>query len=392
MDQLICLAGFMAPFAAIRQIDWVVISVKTLRKLQIPAALFAILSLFSGMWGGLSRMGMSLDIPFPNMAAFHGVLMVSGFLGTLIILERSVALEWGPGYFFALLSAVGAFIVGTGWGIEAGMVMIILAGIGLLSMYVFILSQQPAWHTLIMALGGVLWFFGDIFWLQAYPFAYTANLWAGFLILTVVGERIELSRMVQTRDSQRSQAGVLSIIFMLGLLLHVVWTTTGVIISALTLIILAVWLLKNDLARFTIKQTGLPKYMAFCLLTGFVWLIVGSVVSVLYLKFPDHLYYDAYLHSFFLGFIFSMIFAHAPVIFPSLTGRQVGHYDRFYIHYLLLQISLIIRLAGDFMSDSMLRELGGVLNGLAIVIFLVSTLAAIFQTQRSLKLQTGELL
>ncbi len=355
-------------------------------------ALFAILSLFSGIWGGLSRMGMSLDIPYPNMVAFHGVLMVSGFLGTLITLERAAALEWGPGFVFALLSAVGAFIVGTGWGIEAGMVMIILAGMGLLGMYVFILSHQPTWHTLIMALGGVLWFFGDIFWLQAYPFAYTANLWAGFLILTVVGERIELSRMVQTSDSKRSQAGILSILFMLGLLIHVIWIYTGVIVAAASLIILAVWLLRNDLARFTIKRTGLPKYMAFCLLSGFIWLIVGSVISVLYLKFPDHLYYDAYLHSFFLGFIFSMIFAHAPVIFPSLTGRQVGYYDRFYIHYLLLQVSLIIRLAGDFMSDNMIRELGGILNGLAIVIFLISTIAAVLQTQRSLKLQTGELL
>lgn len=326
------------------------------------------------------------------MVAFHGVLMVSGFLGTLIILERSSALEWTPGYFLALLSGLGAFIVGTGWGIEAGMVMIILAGMGLLSMYVFILSMQPTWHSLIMALGGILWFFGDIFWLQAYPFAYTANLWAGFLILTVVGERIELSRMVQTSDKKRGQAGVLSIIFMVGLLIHVVWTYTGVIIAASSLSILAVWLLKNDLARFTIKQTGLPKYMAFCLLSGFVWLIVGSVISVLYLKFPDHLYYDAYLHSFFLGFIFSMVFAHAPVIFPSLTGWQVGYYDRFYVHYLLLQISLVIRLAGDFMSDSMIRELGGVLNGLAIVIFLANMIVAVIQTQRSLKLQADELI
>ena len=363
-----------------------------MKKLQLPAVLFAILSLFSGIWGGLSRMGMSLDVPYPNMVAFHGVLMVSGFLGTVITLERSAALEWGPGYFFALLSAVGAFIVGTGWGIEAGMIMIILAGMGLAGMYVFILSRQPTWHTFIMAMGALLWFLGDIFWLQAYPFAYTANLWAGFLILTVVGERIELSRMVQTGDAQRSQAGILAIVYLIGLLIHVIWVDTGVIIAAFSLILLAIWLLKNDLARFTVRQTGLPKYMAICLLSGFIWLIVGSVVSVLYLQIPSHLYYDAYLHSFFLGFIFSMIFAHAPVIFPSLSGWQVGFYERFYIHYLLLQASIIIRLTGDFMGDSMIRELGGVLNGLAIIIFLVSTVVAVIQTQRSLTLQTNELL
>ncbi len=348
------------------------------------------LSLFSGIWGGLSRMGMSVDIPYPNMVAFHGVLMVSGFLGTVITLERSAALEWGAGYFFALLSGLGAFIVGTGWGIESGMIMIIVAGMGLVGMYVFILSRQPTWHTFIMSLGGMLWFIGDIFWLQAYPFVYTANLWAGFLILTVVGERIELSRMVQTSDSERAQAGILSIVFMGGLLMHILWTGLGVIIAAFSLVLLAVWLLRNDLARVTISQTELPKFMAYCLLTGFVWLIIGAVISVLYLKTPDHLYYDAYLHAIFLGFIFSMIFAHAPVIFPSLTGWQVGFYDRFYLHYLLLQASIIIRLAGDFMGDSMIRELGGILNGTAIIIFLVSTVAAVFQTRRSLALEIEE--
>lgn len=335
-------------------------------------------------------MGLSVDILYPNMVAFHGVLMVSGFLGTVITLERSAALEWSPGYVFALLSGLGAFIVGTGWGIEAGMIMIILAGMGLVGMYVFILSRQPTWHTFIMSLGGVLWFVGDIFWLQAYPFVYTANLWAGFLILTVVGERIELSRMIQISDSERAQAGILSMIFMCGLLIHVLWTNLGVITSAFSLVLLAIWLLKNDLGRVTINQTGLPKFMAYCLLTGFIWLIIGAVISVLYLKVPDHLYYDAYLHAIFLGFIFSMIFAHAPVIIPSLTGWSVGFYERFYLHYLLLQASIIIRLAGDFLGDSMIRELGGILNGLAIILFLASTVAAVFQTRRSLVLEMEE--
>ncbi len=358
-----------------------------MKKLQIPAILFAVLSLFSGIWGGLSRMGLSLDVPSPTMIVFHGVLMVSGFLGTVITLERSAALEWGPGYFFALLSALGAFIVGAGWLVEAGIVMVVLAGAGLLGMYIYILFRQPTWHTFIMAVGALLWILGSVFWYQSWPFAYTADLWAGFLALTIIGERIELSRLVQTGGRQRSQAGILSVLYAAGLIVQIKWTGVGVYISALSLIILALWLLKNDLARMTIRQTGLPRFMAFCLLSGFFWLIIGGAVSIWDFYGPDHLLYDAYLHAIFLGFVFSMIFAHAPVIFPSLTGMQVGYYERFYIHYLLLQISLIFRLAGDFMEDSMIRELGGILNGLAIVIFLVSTVAAVIQTQRSLKFQ-----
>jgi len=332
-------------------------------------------------------MGMPLHVPSPNMVVFHGVLMVSGFLGTVIVLERSTALGWGVGNIFALLSGLGALIVGIGWNTEIGIVMVVIAGFGLISMYIFIISKEFTWHTFIMLLGSVLWFLGSIFWLRSYPFTFTANLWAGFLVLTVIGERIELSRIIQTSGSQRAIAGLLSTIFMIGLLINYLWVGIGVVTSALALVALSIWLLKNDLARYTVSQAGLPKYMAICLISGFIWLIVGACASILYMKIPDHLYYDAYLHSIFLGFIFSMIFAHTPVIFPSLTGMQVGFYDRFYIHYLLLQGSLIIRLIGDFVADGLIREIGGSLNGLAIVFFLISTIVAVFQTNRLLRSQ-----
>ena len=34
--------------------------------------------------------------------------------------------------------------------------------------------------------------------------------------------------------------------------------------------------------------------------------------------------YDAMLHSIFLGFVFSMIFAHAPIILPTITGLAIA--------------------------------------------------------------------
>jgi hypothetical protein len=46
------------------------------------------LALLTGMWVGLARMGWAL--PTPNLF-IHGPLMISGFLGTLISLERAGA-------------------------------------------------------------------------------------------------------------------------------------------------------------------------------------------------------------------------------------------------------------------------------------------------------------
>lgn len=41
-------------------------------------------SLLAAMWEGLVRLGLGMDLPEPQLAIFHGPLMISGFLGTLI--------------------------------------------------------------------------------------------------------------------------------------------------------------------------------------------------------------------------------------------------------------------------------------------------------------------
>ncbi len=59
---------------------------------QLPRLLLfsALLSLVIAGWGGLIRMGWAMQ---PFAVADHGPLMISGFLGTLISLERAVALS-----------------------------------------------------------------------------------------------------------------------------------------------------------------------------------------------------------------------------------------------------------------------------------------------------------
>ena len=57
-----------------------------------PIIFPAILALLLGLWAGLLRLGWTLPA-FPNLALAHGPLMVSGFLGVLIPLERAVAIR-----------------------------------------------------------------------------------------------------------------------------------------------------------------------------------------------------------------------------------------------------------------------------------------------------------
>ena len=78
------------------------------------------------------------------------------------------------------------------------------------------------------------------------------------------------------------------------------------------LVLLAAWLIAFDLARVTIRQDRLPRYVAACLLAGYFWLgLAGALIALATA-------YDAALHAFFVGFVFSMVFGHAPVILPAV--------------------------------------------------------------------------
>src|SRR5574341_761471 len=59
---------------------------------RLPLVALAVLTLLAAMWAGLVRIGWQFPPLRENWVANHGLLMISGFLGTLISLERAVAL------------------------------------------------------------------------------------------------------------------------------------------------------------------------------------------------------------------------------------------------------------------------------------------------------------
>ena len=87
--------------------------------------------------------------------------------------------------------------------------------------------------------------------------------------------------------------------------------------------------------------------------------------------------YDAMLHTFFLGFVFGMIFGHAPVIFPAVLGRPLSYGPHFYGHVVLLHASLGVRILADLAGLAVLRQWGGMLNGIVLLLFLVVTVVSL---------------
>ena len=104
--------------------------------------------------------------------------------------------------------------------------------------------------------------------------------------LTIAGERLELARI-----GMGTAAGPTLVLLASGLLASVVaallWPTAGTPLLGMALLGLTGWLASHDVARHTLRNTGLPRYAASCLVAGYVWLaIAGAIWLVLSFRRP----------------------------------------------------------------------------------------------------------
>ena len=163
-----------------------------------------------------------------------------------------------------------------------------------------------------------------------------------------------------------------------GVALSPIMRPAGTVALGTALAGLALWLMRQDVARRTVKTSGLPRFIAVCLLSGYVWLAIGaSTILVLGGLAPAGPGYDAALHAVLLGFVFSMVFGHAPIILPAVLRVAVPYSPYFYAPLALLHASLVIRLTGDWMALPQWRAWGGALNGFALLAFVLGTIAAV---------------
>ncbi len=303
--------------------------------------------------------------------------MVCGFLGTLISLERAVALGRGWSYAAPASSGVGAFALIVGVPDPIGAFLITLGSLALIANFVAILRRQTALFTITMALGAAAWFVGNCLWFVHIPIIEMFYWWAGFLVLTIVGERLELSRLTGLGEPNRLLFVLGVGVFVVGLALGLPDAALGLRLAGFGMLLMALWLWRYDLARRTVRQQGLTRFIAVNLLAGYFWLGVGAVA---WLWFGDDLttfHYDVMLHAIFLGFVFSMIFAHAPVIFPSVLQRPLPYRRSFYVHSALLHLSLALRVGGDLWGSYPAYQWGGLLNVFALLVFVGNTGGAI---------------
>ena len=323
------------------------------------------------------RLGWSMPVLQPALATFHGPLMVSGFLGTLISLERATRMEYRWTYAVPALTGFGALILMTGSSSLIGESLITLGSFGLFITFIVIMRIQLTLANVVMGVGALLWLIGNIFWMTDSPIYRIVFWWAGFLVLIIAGERLAIIRILSLSKSTKATFLVALGIFLLGLVLTSVNYDNGIRLLGAGMISLMILLIRYDIAWRSVRGTGLSRFIAICLLTGYIWLGISGAIALSMGSVPLGLTYDAVLHALFLGFVFSMIFGHAPVIFSGVLGIPVSYQPQFYAHLVFLHLTLIMRVVGDLCGWSFGRQLGGLLNVFVLLVFLANTVYAI---------------
>lgn len=347
-------------------------------KLQLrflPFVFLSILALLFALWAGLLRLGWNWPT-FDNLAAAHGPLMVSGFLGVLIPLERAVAIR--QKWMFAVPLVAGAGWIGLLLAPRPGAFLLTLGSLGGLAILTVMVRREPHFHNIVMAVGALAWLVGNLLWILGFPIFQTVFWWITFLVLTIGGERLELSRVLRPTPNQIRLFSVFAAALLAGAVLAAFNLNLGSRLSGFALLGLALWFLRFDLARRNLHHPNpLTRYIATCLFSGFIWLGLSGCFFLYFGPLYAGPFYDAALHSVFVGFVIAMIFGHAPIIFPAVLGVQVKFYPVFYVHLALLHLSLILRIFGDLALQVEVRQWGGMLNEIAILLFLGMTVYAI---------------
>jgi hypothetical protein len=335
--------------------------------------------LLLGVYTGLARGG--IEHRFVR-ADLHGILMVLGFLGTLIALERAVALARAWGYLAPAGSAAAVVILP--FSPTAGGLLLLAAGIVATATYVDLLRRAPGEeHLVIMGVGSLAWVAAAALWLAGAGPIRVTPLLAAFLVLTIVGERLELSRLTLPVAASRRRFLVTLGTFAVGVALTPVWRSVGLAVAGIALLGMVAWLVRYDVARRTVRRPGLPRFAAVCLLSGYLWLAVSGLLwIVMGLGVTAPLLHDALVHSLFLGFVLSMVMGHAPIIVPAVLRTPLHFHAVAYLPLALLHLSVGLRIAADLAGSFGGRELAMHGNVAALSLFVAVTIASVRRAGR----------
>lgn len=321
--------------------------------LLLPAGV----SLLAGLDAGLLLLEAAAPMDAGHLADVHGPLMVLGFLGTLIALERAVALRSTLGYAAPALLGLGGLALATGLPRLVGQVLLLDGAVALVAVLVALWRRRHDDAVVVEALGATLAALAALLWVRV-DASVVVPLLAGFVVLTIAAERVDLARIHLPASAEPVLVGIAALVAVTAAG-AVLFPDAGARAFGLALLVLVGWLGPRDVARRTIRGTGLPRFSAAAMLAGYAWLGVAGTAWLVAGVTTTPAAHDVVVHTIFLGFVMSMVLAHAPVILPAVLRRAVPYRPLLWMPLVTLHTALAVRVVGDVTGSPGLVAAGG---------------------------------
>ncbi|GBC85636.1 hypothetical protein HRbin11_02086 [bacterium HR11] len=344
--------GATAPFFAMPSLRAPTPVLRAAMMVGVACFLGAVLT---GIW----RLAATRGFPVPPVPAAwppHGHWMVGGFLAVLIMVERMTALPPGWLAWVPFVYAFGTLTVHMGWAVARGAVILGLLGWTvhrLRAVRVYRASEKPLIE--VAALGLLTLAVTQPGGLVGRPDAALAGL--GAIASVIAVERLELLLRGRTLGPRLAWAGLLG--WMALLAGSVLWGPLPLpLLGWATALAMGAVLTHDAAVRAAVRvfrggagpaTGGLPPLYGFltkALLGAYAWIGLGAALIVGWDALPPATAKDMVYHAVGLGFIFTMILAHAPVILPAVFGGAPVRRAPVALFW-LFQTTTVLRLVGD---------------------------------------------
>ena len=253
--------------------------------------------------------------------------------------------------------------------------LLITAGsLVMVAIFVVVWRRQPSLFMATMTVGALAWTCGNAQWLAGAAIYRVVFWWLAFLVLTIAGERLELNRVL------RPTRGVRGAFVVAVATCSAASSRRGGGRSRASAL-MGAGLVGVDLLARALRRGAAdgPSARADAVhgrqpsrrlrVAGFG----GAIAAVTGAAMPGCSTTRCSMPSS-SGSSMSMVFAHAPIIFPAVLGLPLAYRPSFYLHVGVLHLSLIVRVAGDLDDElGRWRGWGGLFNALALLLFMINT-------------------